>query len=76
MGYGKSIEKDHMGSHPTLHMDETDSLHTANSVLSPAHIRAAVLSGDGCPLQCAAPVLLRHPLCGGKKEVSMVLSLE
>lgn len=65
-----------MGSHPTLHMDETDSLHTANSVLSPAHIRAAVLSGDGCPLQRAAPVLLKHPLCDGKKEMSTALSLE
>lgn len=58
-----------MRSHPTLHVDEADSLHTTNSVLGPARVCAAVLSGDGCPLQCAAPVLLRHPLCGEKRDV-------
>lgn len=58
-----------MGSHATFHMDEADSLHTANSVLSPAHVHATVLFGDGCPLQGAAPILLRHPLCGGKRDV-------
>lgn len=61
--------KDRMGSRPTLHVDEADSLHTANSVLSPAHVGPAVLSGHGCPLQYAAPILLRHPLCGRKRDV-------
>lgn len=50
------------GSRPTLHVDEADCLYAAHSVLRPADVGAAVLSGDCHSLQCAAPILLRHTL--------------
>lgn len=50
-------------------MDEADRLHAAHSVLRPADVGPAVLPGDRHPLQCAAPVLLRHALCGRERDI-------
>ena len=61
--------KERMGSHPTLHMDAAATPHTANAVPSPAPVRPAGPSGPGCPPPDAAPILLRHPLCGRKRDV-------
>lgn len=58
-----------MSTCPTLHMDEAGGLHTAHAVLSPAHVGPTVLSGDRPSLQRAAPILLRHAVCGRDPEV-------
>lgn len=57
------------GPRPTLHVDEADRLHAAHSVLGPADVGPAVLSGDCRPLQHAAPVLFGHPLCGRGRDI-------